>query len=284
MENINKTIGTNLLKLRKRAKLTQLELAEKFNYSDKTISKWESGDSLPSIEVLYELCKFYGVSLDTLTEEQLTPEKIFKKTIKDKLLPTRLSITLLSACGVWLVATIAFVVFKLITGINYGMIFMWAVPLTFVVLLVFNSIWGRNYLLFGILSGMLWSLLACSHVQFRFVHNIWIIYLVGIPLQVAIILWAALLQKPHKSKEVKKQEKLEKEKLKTEKKLKPKKADKKVKNENLENAKPNIQADKTNNVAEENNTEALKKSNKMKKQTEDDDGFGYDYIQNKDKE
>jgi len=55
MENINEIIGQNLLKLRKQKKLTQLELADKFNYSDKSISKWEKGESLPSIEVLHEL-------------------------------------------------------------------------------------------------------------------------------------------------------------------------------------------------------------------------------------
>ena len=69
MDDINKIIGKNLLILRKNAKLTQMELAERFNYSDKTISKWESGESLPSIEILYELAKFYNTTLDALTVE-----------------------------------------------------------------------------------------------------------------------------------------------------------------------------------------------------------------------
>ena len=64
MDDINLIIGKNLLELRKQAKLTQMELAEKFNYSDKSISKWEAGDSMPSIEILNNLAKFYNVTLD----------------------------------------------------------------------------------------------------------------------------------------------------------------------------------------------------------------------------
>ena len=64
MENLNITIGKKLLYLRKKSKLTQAELAEKLNYSDKAISKWEKGESLPSVEVFYKISKLYGVSLD----------------------------------------------------------------------------------------------------------------------------------------------------------------------------------------------------------------------------
>jgi len=52
IKDFNKIIGHNLLKLRKNMKLTQMEVAEKFNYSDKSISKWEKGESLPSVDVL----------------------------------------------------------------------------------------------------------------------------------------------------------------------------------------------------------------------------------------
>ena len=68
--SINVIIGKNLSNLRKQAKLTQLELAEKFNYSDKSISKWEAGDSMPSIEILNQLAKFYNVTLDYLVTEE----------------------------------------------------------------------------------------------------------------------------------------------------------------------------------------------------------------------
>ena len=75
MEELRKVIGENLAELRKEKKLTQIELAEHFNYSDKTISKWEKGDILPDIETLYRLCEFYGVTLDYLTHEGDKTEK-----------------------------------------------------------------------------------------------------------------------------------------------------------------------------------------------------------------
>ena len=69
MEDLRKIIGNNLSELRKKRGLTQLELAEKFNYTDRAVSKWENGDTLPDVEILYNLCEFYGVTLDYLTHE-----------------------------------------------------------------------------------------------------------------------------------------------------------------------------------------------------------------------
>ena len=69
MSDLKIIIARNLVELRKRNKYTQQDLAEILQYSDKAISKWEKGDSLPDIEVLYQICKLYGVTLDYLTHE-----------------------------------------------------------------------------------------------------------------------------------------------------------------------------------------------------------------------
>jgi len=203
MEEINKIIGKNLLILRKNAKLTQLEFAEKFNYSDKSISKWEAGESLPSIEILYEVAQFYGVTLDSLTKGENILEETEKiKPKKQKMFPSHLIITLLSCCCVWLIATILFTTFKIINDINYPIIFMWTVPLTCLVIIVFNSIWGKFKYLFPILTIVLWTLLVCLHVQIFLLtpENIWPVYFIGIPLQVGIVLWGALVKKrPNKA-------------------------------------------------------------------------------------
>lgn len=200
MNNVNEIIGKNLLNLRKQAKLTQMELAEKFNYSDKSISKWENGESLPSVDVLFDLAKFYGVSLNDLVDENfnLQEQKVNIKTKekKPKAYSSHLMITLLSASAVWLVATVIYVMLMIFTKQGIGTIFLWAVPATCIVLIVFNSIWGHFKYLFPILSVMLWSTLACLHVQILPISNIWPIYLLGIPLQVLIILWAALVKRP----------------------------------------------------------------------------------------
>ena len=201
MEDINVIIGKNLSNLRKQAKLTQMELAEKFNYSDKSISKWEAGDTMPSIEVLNELAKFYNVTLDYLVTEEHSendnkPVIKQKKEKKPKMFPTKIVVTLLAICAVWIVATTLFVCLKLFADINYALCFLWAVPVSFIVGVVFNSIWGHYRYLFPILSGLLWSLLVCIHIQVLPYDNIWPVYFLGIPLQVAIILWGALVKRP----------------------------------------------------------------------------------------
>lgn len=215
MGNINQIIGKNLLLLRKEKKLTQVELADMFNYSDKTISKWETGESLPSVEVLYELAKFYGTTLDLLTREDFKIEKAEEKKFRDKLLPAHLVITLLATSVVWLIATITFVCVKLTFSINYGIIFLWALPISCIVLLIFNAIWGKNYLMIAILTLLIWTILTSINLQVLIAINvnIWPIYLLGIPLQIAVILWAALLQKPRNKKPTKqKKEKSKKDK------------------------------------------------------------------------
>lgn len=209
MEEINKIIGKNLSVLRKQAKLTQLELAEKFNYSDKSISKWEAGDSMPSVEVLKNLADFYGVSMDYLMQEtheeietSISNDKDIKqKTKKEKIkrpkvYSTKLMIVLLSVCAVWLVATTVFVCLQIFAKINYSLCFIWALPASFVVLVVFNSIWGHFRYLFPILTLLLWTLIASIHIQLLTIVNAWQIYLVGIPLQIGIILWACLVKRP----------------------------------------------------------------------------------------
>ncbi|MBQ9795570.1 MAG: helix-turn-helix domain-containing protein [Clostridia bacterium] len=203
-KDINAVIGRNLLKLRKDKKLTQLEVAEKFNYSDKSISKWEKGEAMPNVEVLCELAEFYGVSLDDLTNEN--PEiKLEKPQVEKKekqktprAFSTHLMIALLSVGIVWLCATILFVLLKIFVDTNYYMAFMWAGVISLIVLIVFNAIWGRMRYLFPIITVLLWLTLACLQIQIYIpTHiNIWPIYIVGIPLQVLIILWGALIKKP----------------------------------------------------------------------------------------
>ena len=214
-KDFNTIIGKNLLKLRKNKKLTQLEVAEKFNYSDKSISKWEKGESLPNVEVLCELAEFYGVTLDDLTaENEILPNVNVKNATKKKkekiprMFSTTLMVTLLSVGAVWLCATILFVLLKIFVGINYYMTFMWAGVASFIVLIVFNAIWGKMRYLFPILTCLLWLLLASLQIQILLPTgvNIWPIYVLGIPLQILIILWGALIKKPkgyykHKPKE-----------------------------------------------------------------------------------
>ena len=191
MENLNLIIGKKLLYLRKKNKLTQAELAEKLNYSDKAISKWEKGESLPPVEVFYNISKLYGVSLDYIIgDETIDPQPI--KTDDRKRI--YLNITHLAVVSVWFVALLLFVLFDIITHTSQWMVFAWAVPASFVVALVFDCVWHKRKGLFCLISLLIWSILLCFTLQFL-TFNIWKILLVGIPVQIAIFICARMVKK-----------------------------------------------------------------------------------------
>ena len=78
MEDLGKIIGNNLIFLRKKAGLTQLDFGEKFNYSDKTVSRWETGEITPSVETLKAIADFYEVSVDFLLKEHAKENGVVK--------------------------------------------------------------------------------------------------------------------------------------------------------------------------------------------------------------
>ena len=188
MENLNLIIAKNLSDLRKKNKLTQLEVAEKLNYSDKAVSKWEKGESLPGVEVLYKLSKLYGVSLDFIVGEETVKTATAPKARRKYNI-----ITLLSVLAVWLLATVIYIFCEIFAEIKPWLAFCWAVPASFVVTLVFDVIWHRKKLFFLIVSLLMWSLLLCFCLQFLN-YNIWIILGIGVPLQAGALLWWRLVK------------------------------------------------------------------------------------------
>ncbi len=186
MKDIRPIVAANLSYFRKESGLTQLELAQKLNYSDKAISRWERGDTLPDINVLYELCNFYGITLDTLTmEDPELPEKVYGKDST----PYKVVAMLLSVAIVWICATITFVYSNLANnGEYYWMVFVWAVPIMCVVLRVAGRSILNSVLKAIIDSIFAWSFLACIYLELLS-YNIWMIFLPGVPIQMVIILW-----------------------------------------------------------------------------------------------
>ena len=139
MENYKKNIANNLVLLRKKHNYKQSDIAEKLNYSDKTISKWETGEIVPSVENLFELCKLYGVSIEQITSEIPQDQEIVTK--KDYSARNKLLISLLSISAVWIMATIAFVYVKILFHANIWTAFVWAVPASAVLGIIFNALW-----------------------------------------------------------------------------------------------------------------------------------------------
>ena len=188
MKDIKPIIAANLVTLRKEKGLTQAELAEKLSYSDKAISRWERGDTLPDISMLYEICNYYNITLDMLVSDEpiiREEEKVYTKNS----LAYKIWVTMLSVTFVWLTATITFI-YSNVKGesYNFWMAFVWAVPLTCIVL----KIAGRNIfntvLKIIIDSVLIWSILASFYLQLL-PYNIWMIFLLGFPVQTIIFLW-----------------------------------------------------------------------------------------------
>lgn len=191
MEKLNSVIGKNLQILRKKNKFTQAQLGERLNYSDKAVSKWEKGESLPPIEVFYKLSRLYKVSLDSIVGiEKVKVRDVDKADLKKRYL----HITLLSILAVWLVALILFVAFDIFAGMSVWMCFAWAVPVSAIVGIVFDCVWNKCKMLFWLLTLLVWSVLLSLAVQFMS-FNIWTILLIGIPLQIGIIIWSRMVKK-----------------------------------------------------------------------------------------
>lgn len=186
MEDLRKTIGNNLSELRKRRGLTQLELAEKFNYTDRAVSKWENGDTLPDVEILYNLCEFYGVTLDYLTREHTN---YYVKRNDELQLWNKIAIICLVAMIVWGLATIIFVISLLRRHTPLWQSFVVAVPITALLTLYFNRVYFKNKLTRIICwSVFTWSLIASAYLIIMD-HQFWPLFLLGIPAQASILIY-----------------------------------------------------------------------------------------------
>lgn len=202
MKQIKSVIAHNITALRRAKGLTQLELADQLHYSDKAISKWERAQSVPDVTVLVEIADLFGVPLDYLVrehEEDPDAHTFLDPTADPPVLSYRReSVTAVSILLVWL---IAMTVFVFITMFDSGahkqwMTFLFAVPVSLIVWLVFNSIWFNRRFNYVIISLLMWSVIVTLHVSLSILPiSAGLLYLLGIPGQVIIIVWA-LIRKP----------------------------------------------------------------------------------------
>lgn len=198
MEGKRNIIANNIAKLRQAAGMTQSELAEKLNYSDKAISKWERAESIPDITVLMQIAELFGVTLDYLTASEHTQSPAERLRANDTSAARKRRnhgfITGMSIILVWLVATLVFVILDITTGMTmHKLAFLYAVPVSLIVWLIFNSIWFNPRRNFLIISLLMWSLLVSLHLTLLPLgFNLWQLYGLGVPGQVIIVMWSML--------------------------------------------------------------------------------------------
>lgn len=191
-------IAKNIQKLRQEKGMTQLELAEKLNYSDKSVSKWERGESMPDIGVLKNVADLFEVTLDYLVEEEHKEKPVAKEVVERNNIRNYYIITGTSIFMVGLMATLIYVILAMVfPGTKYPWLcYAYAVPASIVVWLVFNSIWFNRRKNFLIVSLLVWSLLLALYLTFSIQgFYIWPILLVGIPAQGIVWMWSKLKNK-----------------------------------------------------------------------------------------
>ncbi len=191
---LKQIIADNISSLRRDIGMTQSDLAEKLNYSDKAVSKWERGESVPDVSVLKSIADLFGVTVDYLLAEDHTQAEIPVPTSKKKLkLNNHTWITCISILIVWLMATFVFVMFDMITPhiIVHWLSFIYAIPVSMIVWLVFNTLWFDRRRNFLIISLLMWTLLISLYLSLL-VFNIWQIFVLGIPGQAIIVLWSRI--------------------------------------------------------------------------------------------
>ena len=196
MEDLKPFIAKNITVLRQNAKMTQIELAEKLNYSDKAISKWERAESIPDVSVLKNIADLFGVTVDYLLSEENSDvphaeeDPIAKVRHRNHMVITSLSVLL-----VWFIATFCYVILDIL-GEQMRLRwlpFLYAVPVSMIVWLIFNSIWfntRRNYL---IISLLMWTVLLSIVISLLAAgFSAWTLLVLGIPGQVIILMWSRL--------------------------------------------------------------------------------------------
>ncbi len=188
MKNLKEIVSKNISKLRQHSNLTQLELAQKLKYSDKSISKWERGESLPDLEVLVELAKIFDVPITAFLEEdesKIKPKKLIKNS--------HTMIYLLSAGLVFLVASIIFATLFMIpsTKMISWISFIYAIPISAIVLLTLSIKW-KNYQMQALsISIILWGVIISLCISIPYA-DIWSLCVIGFVFELLIIFWFIL--------------------------------------------------------------------------------------------
>ena len=202
-EKLKKQIGANIASYRKRLQLTQLGLAEKLNYSDKAVSKWERGESAPDVQTLVQLAELFEITVnDLLIDPNELPDnpgrvervmgKAVEKTLKRK--ADKRIILMLSTLLVWFVALLIFVVLSSVSIAKSWLAFIYAIPANAIVLLTLRSAWRDFRWNQALISMIMWGGLLSLYITLTvFLNlNLWKLFLLGVPGQVAIILWSRL--------------------------------------------------------------------------------------------
>lgn len=206
LKEFKEVVAQNIYYLRTKNHLTQYELGEKLNYSDKAISKWERAEGMPDAYIISKMSELFGVTVDyMLTPHSEQDKKVETRPIKKV---KRIVSNIVSA-GILFVALLIFVLVAMISDYNTFLwqIFIYAFPVVVTLRIVFNSVWFKADNVFVLVSILLWSVISSIYVAIAN-WSLWIIFIIGLPLQVIVFLafrikiTVRFSKKPKRQKEI----------------------------------------------------------------------------------
>ena len=187
MNDIKDIFAKNLSELRQASGMTQLELGERLNYSDKTVSKWERGESIPDAGILKQIADVFGVSVDYLLDPEhgadAAPAAVLEEN--DTVYRRHMTIRRIVQAGVWLLSVVIIVLCWIVTRKFFWLILIWTLPVSFLLSIIFTSLWSRNkgrdnYIY---ISLFIFSILLAIYLS-ALKANLWMLFLIMIPVEV----------------------------------------------------------------------------------------------------
>jgi len=180
--------ANRLSDFRRAAGMTQLELAEKLNYSDKSVSKWERADGIPDMYVIMQIADIFEV-----TPNDLISDKPFRRPLISR---NKVLTTILAMAVPWLLATIvSWILGFFVPEYPIWHLYIYAIPISAIIAIVFTCVWWKKIWQFLSVSALIWSIPTCIFTTFITKHNAFV-YIIAAVMQIMAILWFLMKKRP----------------------------------------------------------------------------------------
>ena len=192
MDDLKVITASNIINLRTAKGMTQAELGELLNYSDKSVSKWERAEAVPDAYVLKKMGEIFGVTVDYILnshDEWKPPKENDGRSYSSKV------ITTIAIAGIWTAALLVFIIGWMLEA-NWWLIFVYALPISLITLLVLNSVWEKGKCNSHIIYALVASIFMAGYLTF-WRYNPWQILILLIPAELIVFL-SFRVKKPHK--------------------------------------------------------------------------------------
>lgn len=213
--DLGQILASRIAEERKKAGFTQAGLAERLGYSDKSISKWERGDGIPDVFCLKRMAELFGVTLDSLLTEDhavSAPPAPAAPSVQAHTPPdpaqsnadagadgegkivfamdppsvvNHWAIDAVTFVGIWLAGALAYLI-GWFCRVDLSAILVAAWPVSLLVMLIFNSLWGKPSRTFWYCAGFVIGLLFFLCWVLR-AYAIWKLMWLSLP--AAAIVW-----------------------------------------------------------------------------------------------